>query len=88
MNYNNNNRVLPPAIPVNPLPQPPDLRGPRPALCEKVMVRLPPPAAAPPALVQAQTLGSGHAVMEEGPDRGVTRKQLVIAPSQGLPNPA
>ena len=82
--------MLPLAVPVNPLPQPPELRGPRPALCEKVMVRLPPPAAAPPALVQAQALrlGSGHAVMEEGPDRGVTRKQLVIVSSQGLPNPA
>ena len=71
--------MFPPAILPNPLPRRLDLRRPRSALCKEVVSRLPPPAAAPPALIRLQPLGARHAVMGEGANRSVAGRQLVVA---------
>ena len=80
--------VLPTAVLPNPLPQPPDLRGPRPTLREQVMARLPLPAIAPPALVRPQPLGPGHSVMQEGANGSVPGQQLIVSLGRRLSDPA
>ena len=70
----------------SPLPQGLDLRNPSPTLSEQMMARLPLPSVAPLALVHIQTW-AGYLVVKEGPDRRVTREQLVIPLGRGLADP-
>ena len=70
------------AIPPDFLPQPPGLGGPSPTLSEEVMVRLPPAAAAPPALARLCPLGAYHSPVEEEADGG--RRALTKAGNSGL----
>ena len=72
-------RVFPSTILSHSPPQLPNLGPPRSTLREQMVTRLPPAAVTPPTLVGLQPLGARHPIVEEGADRRVAGKLLVVA---------